>query len=73
MIFAGPSRHDAAAERAEYARDVAVQRIQESLRTPGTAICVDCGTDIDRARRIEMPSATRCIFCQTKFERTKRR
>ncbi|MGI8396354.1 TraR/DksA C4-type zinc finger protein [Agrobacterium deltaense] len=31
--------------------------------------CEDCPNDIPRERRIAMPSATRCITCQTQHEK----
>ena len=34
-----------------------------------TVICVDCGGEIDEARRRVAPNAIRCIKCQTKHER----
>jgi len=39
----------------------------------GSEYCVDCGDDIEPARRKAVPKATRCIDCQTKHERTYRR
>jgi len=32
-------------------------------------ICIDCDEPIPEARRRAVPGATRCISCQTEFER----
>jgi len=35
-------------------------------------LCEDCGDSIPRARRKAVPGCTRCVTCQTKFERANR-
>jgi len=39
-----------------------------ALAGPGREDCKDCGFEIPEERRKAMPSATRCIACQIKFE-----
>lgn len=36
---------------------------------PGHKYCARCGDEIPAARREALPSATRCVDCQTKRER----
>lgn len=50
-------------------RDAAVARIQTSLTGLGEEFCLTCGERIEEARRIALPSAKRCIDCQTRLER----
>ncbi len=49
-------------------RDVeaALQRIAEG----GYGECLDCGGDIDHARLMAYPTATRCVTCQSQHEKT---
>ncbi|MNE12373.1 hypothetical protein D3C87_1472550 [compost metagenome] len=72
MNFGGNAAFDLAAERAEQEREAGISAASRSLRTPGTIECEDCSNDIPRERRIALPSATRCIVCQTKFEKARR-
>jgi phage/conjugal plasmid C-4 type zinc finger TraR family protein len=63
-------RHLEAAEAFEAGeRDRKVARIRRSLAGAGEDECVDCGEPIDVARRMAMPSARRCIDCQSARER----
>lgn len=63
-------RHLEAAEEFEAEeRGRRVARIRRSLRDAGEDECVDCGEPIDVARRMALPSARRCIDCQTVRER----
>lgn len=59
-------------ERAEafeaLSRDHELARIQSALATPGTMECQSCGDDIEPARLAALPSARRCIGCQTLLE-----
>lgn len=71
MNFGGNAALDLAAERAEQEREAKIAAASAALRGPGTMECEDCGNDIARERRIALPSATRCIFCQTLLERTR--
>ncbi|WCA60277.1 TraR/DksA C4-type zinc finger protein [Agrobacterium tumefaciens] len=68
MNFGSNSALDLAAERTEQEREAGIAAASRSLRGPGTTECEDCGIDMDRPRRIAMPSATRCVRCQTRFE-----
>lgn len=52
-------------------REAAIQRIRNNLIGVGEEFCIGCGERIEEARRIALPSATRCIDCQTKAERRK--
>ena len=57
-----------------------LQRDQEELRDIDTAReriaagsygqCIDCGTDIAFERLKAQPTATRCVACQTLYEKT---
>lgn len=49
--------------------ETTIAGIRAGLDTPGTEECRDCGDEIEDARRKAMPSATRCVGCQAKFER----
>lgn len=49
--------------------DTAIAGIRASLDAPGTEDCRVCGEEIEEARRLALPSATRCVACQGKFER----
>lgn len=49
--------------------DGAIARIRAGLAGPGEVDCIDCGHPIPPARRAALPSAQRCIGCQTKSER----
>lgn len=59
-------------ERAEaYERlekEGAIARIRGSLNGLGEEFCLTCGERIEEARRIALPSATRCIDCQSQLE-----
>lgn len=46
----------------------AIARIQGSLSGAGQDDCAECGQPIGEARRAALPSATRCIGCQTMNE-----
>lgn len=46
--------------------ELAKQRAQPSL-----AECEDCGEDIPEQRQIASPGCTRCIHCQSVYERRK--
>jgi RNA polymerase-binding protein DksA len=61
-------------EVAEIERDLReLRRTQgalERLHTPDYGVCADCGAAIPYSRLNAEPSATRCIACQTKAERS---
>jgi phage/conjugal plasmid C-4 type zinc finger TraR family protein len=50
-------------------REAAVRRIRNNLVGLGEDFCLSCGDKIEEARRMALPSATRCVDCQTKIER----
>lgn len=50
-------------------QDQAIARIRAELSAEGEEDCIDCGKAIAAARRAAMPSAERCITCQTAFEK----
>ncbi len=50
-------------------RDDAIARIRAELTADGTDECIACGEPIPAARRRAMPSAERCITCQSTFEK----
>lgn len=41
---------------------------RERLHTPEYGVCADCGADIPYVRLEVMPTATRCVGCQARFE-----
>lgn len=60
----------------EQASQLAADRVSDSLKLSaealsgtGTDECIKCGCDIGPERKQAMPSAMRCVFCQTIFER----
>jgi phage/conjugal plasmid C-4 type zinc finger TraR family protein len=62
-------RHLEAADAAlNRERDSSIAAIQGVLSRPGEVDCVRCGEPIEAARRNALPSAKRCIGCQTQFE-----
>ncbi len=69
MKYGSNAAFDLAAEREERDRQAKIAQASRALRGPGTMQCEDCEIDICRERRIAMPSATRCIGCQTRHER----
>lgn len=45
------------------------EKTKSKIPPPNDIIeCVDCGDDIGEKRKIAMPSAQRCIACQTNWE-----
>lgn len=59
-------------ERAEtferLSNEAAIARIRNNLGGLGEEFCLTCGERIDEARRAALPSAKRCVTCQTKLE-----
>ena len=53
---------------ADAERDRQIQRTRESLALKGDDYCQDCGEEIPPARRAALPSATRCMPCQSAHE-----
>lgn len=69
----GNFAHELAALRAEQERDAGIKAARAPLSEAGSAVCISCGEDIDEERRAAMPSARRCIDCQTRIERYRAR
>jgi RNA polymerase-binding transcription factor DksA len=59
--------------RAEQERDAGIARAVAAIRAEGEMICVTCKEEIEPARRLAYPAARRCIECQTRLERKRRR
>ena len=62
-------------EVAEIERDLGELRRTEKalqrLETPEYGVCADCGVNIPYARLAVEPSATRCVVCQDRAERSR--
>lgn len=48
--------------------DERVEIARLGLHGDGSEFCEDCERRISKARRIALPSATRCITCQENYE-----
>ena len=59
--------------RVEDERAAGVARVRSTLRLDGASACIDCHHTIEPKRRHAMPSAKRCVSCQTRIEHEKRR
>jgi phage/conjugal plasmid C-4 type zinc finger TraR family protein len=57
-----------AARLEQYQRDANVRSVQQKLTGAGQADCLTCGDAIPCDRRQAVPSANRCLSCQSKFE-----
>ena len=60
-----------AARLEQHQRDASVRNAQQALARQGQADCAGCGEAIAPQRRTAVPSATRCMACQSCFERLK--
>lgn len=50
----------------------AINKSREALYKPSDVIeCIDCGEDIPEERKLKIPSAERCVFCQSLYEKRK--
>ena len=58
---------DRANDRAQYDLDVSLSKVKLPPAND-VAECLDCGRSIGSARKRAMPSATRCIECQSAAE-----
>lgn len=67
-----PDVFDVAQANEERSRDIALSKVVGALKGQGREDCEDCGEDIPDERRKAVPSATRCIGCQQRFERSTR-
>lgn len=63
--------HELADMRAEQERGAGIAAVQRTLAQNGTGYCIRCGENIEPERRAAMPSARRCVECQTLIERGK--
>lgn len=59
--------------RAEQERERGIKAAQQALLQEGRDDCVSCGAEIEPERREALPSARRCIECQTEIEKGKRK
>lgn len=48
--------------------DERVEEAQVALLGEGQTHCDDCGCRIPKARRVALPSAVRCVVCQSEYE-----
>jgi len=59
--------------RAEQERERGIKAAQQALLQEGRDDCAGCGAEIEAQRREALPSARRCIECQTAFEKGNRK
>ncbi|MES2946223.1 MAG: TraR/DksA C4-type zinc finger protein [Pseudomonadota bacterium] len=57
-----------ASDIAESQREATLKDLQAQLTQAGQADCNTCGLVIPKARRQALPSAYRCVSCQSDFE-----
>ncbi len=69
----GNAAYDLADALAEQERETAILAARIALAQSGSAICVACHEEIDAERRAALPSAKRCLSCQQRLERFRRR
>ncbi|MCW5720413.1 MAG: TraR/DksA C4-type zinc finger protein [Devosia sp.] len=55
--------------RIEQERSAGIGSVLAAMGRTGSDTCDDCGEMIGAARRQAMPSARRCVSCQSTFER----
>lgn len=60
-----------AARQEQHQRDASVRTVQRALGRKGQPECAGCGEAIPLQRRSAVPSAIRCIQCQSAFEKSK--
>lgn len=60
---------DEAVAATELECEALIARAADQVAQPGSIHCEECGSEIPEARRAAAPFATRCIHCQTRFER----
>lgn len=53
-------------------RDSAAARAARAVQAIGQSECEDCGATLSPERIVAAPFATRCIACQTAFERRRK-
>ncbi|OKP69615.1 molecular chaperone DnaK [Ensifer adhaerens] len=59
---------ECAEERVEQEKEASIAAARLALSKPGRQACDDCGQPIGAARIRVLPSARRCIECQTRSE-----
>jgi len=59
--------------RAEQERETGIRAARAALAKAGSPTCIGCGEEIDPGRRAALPSAKRCLSCQQRLERYRRR
>ncbi|PRA87937.1 molecular chaperone DnaK [Ochrobactrum sp. MYb29] len=64
----GNFAHELADMRAEQEREAGIAAARNQLKQTGTFDCIRCGEEIETERRAAMPSARRCLDCQTGLE-----
>ncbi|KQZ87275.1 molecular chaperone DnaK [Mesorhizobium sp. Root157] len=69
----GNFAHELADLRAHQEREAGIASARIALRRQGEIDCRSCGEEIDPARRRALPSADRCLDCQQRLERYRRR
>ncbi|MCK9549614.1 TraR/DksA C4-type zinc finger protein [Aquamicrobium sp.] len=69
----GNAAFDLADQRAEQERETGIRAARAALAREGSPICMGCGEEIDPERRAALPSARRCLHCQQRLERFRRR
>ena len=65
-------------DNADIAADLQAAEIEQALKTheervkrgPGHSHCVECGAEIQPARRAAIPYAARCVGCQMDHDRS---
>lgn len=61
-------------EQADLARDLdefrGLEAARERMKVGGYGACIDCGSDVGYERLKAFPSASRCIQCQERHEKT---
>lgn len=72
-MLATNAQIEAAEQKVAAATAAQVRRIQQSLRGHGRLTCIDCDEQIDAERRTVLPSALRCLECEDRRERRRRR
>ncbi|MBN8243293.1 TraR/DksA C4-type zinc finger protein [Nitratireductor aquimarinus] len=69
----GNSAFELAELRTAQERDAGIKRARAAVNARGRSFCIDCDEPISAARREAMPSAERCLACQTRNERRRGR
>lgn len=67
-MFTSNAALDRADELAEQERQSGINAASKALSGPGLTHCVECGGQIGAARLEAIPSARRCVGCQTAHE-----